>query len=63
MQRMKRLFGGAVALGLLLGALGFGNQPVAHADDPVPTPTATPASGGNGGAGTNGTGGGHHTGG
>ena len=51
---MKRVLAYAVALGLLLGALLFGTQPVVHADDPQPTPTPTSTTG----TGTNGGGGG-----
>lgn len=51
MQRMKRVLVLAAALGLVLGALMFGNRPVAYAGDPqpTPTPTITPNGGGGGG--------------
>ncbi len=45
MQRVKRVAALVVALGLMLGALMFGNRPVVHADGPTPTPTPTPSSG------------------
>lgn len=45
MQRMKRVLLLVAALGLLLGAMMFGNRPVAYADGPTPTPTPTSTSG------------------
>ncbi len=55
---MKRGLAIAAALGLLLGAILFGNRPVVYADGALPTPTPTSSSGTT----PNGGGGGGHTG-
>jgi len=53
MRCMKRLLALVAALSLVLGALLFGNRPVAYADEPQSTPTpssgTTPNGGGSGG--------------